>query len=215
MNDSLKKLRKPSVQVMNVLSLIIILLSMTQYFYSLTIERTPIYLIITTLIEIIIIIFAFIQLFEKKDSVELKTAKRYLIIGCLTGYSTYLSLYNLYFFMAEEHQINLTTFWVVSFLFLLICASAHICKLLLMVSKPSWLKGNKYVWIMVLSVIASTIYVQKIVEYILIPNVAESHFVIIGSMLMIFVANSLATQYFLFYGEVYTAIENTSKQESI
>ncbi|MDN8760598.1 DUF5079 family protein, partial [Staphylococcus aureus] len=62
---------------------------MTQYFYSLTIERTPIYLIITTLIEIIIIFFAFIQLFEKKDSIELKTAKRYLIIGCLTGYSTY------------------------------------------------------------------------------------------------------------------------------
>lgn len=67
---------------------------------------------------------------------------------------------------------------------------------------------------MALSVIASTIYVQKIVEYILIPNVAESHFVIIGSMLMIFVANSLTTQYFLLYGEGYTAIVNTSKQES-
>ena len=39
---------------------------------------------------------------------------------------------------------------------------------------------------------------SKIVEYILIPNVAESHFVIIVSMLMIFVANSLATQYFCF-----------------
>lgn len=215
MENSLKKLRKPSVQVMNVLSLLMILAGVVQYFYSLTIERTPIYLIITTLIEIIIIFFGFIQLFEKNDNIELKTARRYLIIGCLTGYSTYLSFYNSYFFMAEEHHIHLTSFWVVGFLFLLVCASAHICKLLLMADKLPWLKGNKYVWIMVLTVIASTIYVQKIVEYILIPNVAESHFVIIVSMLMIFVANSLATQYFLLYGEVYMAIKNISKQESI
>lgn len=214
LEESLKKLRKPSVQVMNVLSLLMILAGVVQYFYSLTIERTPFYLIITTLIEIIIIFFGFIQLFEKKDNIELKTARRYLIIGCLTGYSTYLSLYNLYFFMAEEHHIHLTTFWIVGFLFLLICASAHICKLLLMADKLPWLKGNKYVWIMVLSVIASTIYVQKIVEYILIPNVAESHFVIIVSMIMIFVANSLATQYFLLNGEVYMTIKNINKQES-
>ncbi|MBE7347659.1 DUF5079 family protein, partial [Staphylococcus epidermidis] len=66
MENSLKKLRKPSVQVMNVLSLLMILAGVVQYFYSLTIERTPFYLIITTLIEIIIIFFGFIQLFEKK-----------------------------------------------------------------------------------------------------------------------------------------------------
>ncbi len=215
MEESLKKLRKPTTQVVNVLSLTMILMGGVQYFYSLTIENTPFYLIITTLIEIIIILFGFIQLFEKKDNIDLKTAKRYLIIGCLTGYSTYLSFYNAYFFMAEENKYDLTKFWVIGFLFLLLCASAHICKLLLMASNPSWLKGNKYIWIMVLSVIAFTIYVQKIVEYILIPNVAESHFVIIVSMIMIFVGNSLATQYFLLYGEVYTAIENKSKEESI
>ena len=41
MENSLKKLRKPSVQVMNVLSLLMILAGVVQYFYSLTIERTP------------------------------------------------------------------------------------------------------------------------------------------------------------------------------
>ncbi|MCT1926854.1 DUF5079 family protein [Staphylococcus pasteuri] len=214
MEESLKKLRKSTTQVVNVLSLIMILMGLVQYFYSLTIENTPFYLIITTLIEIIIILFGFIQLFEKKDNIDLKTAKRYLIIGCLTGYSTYLSVYNLYFFLAEENKYDLTNFWVIGFLFLLLCASVHICKLLLMASNPSWLKGNKYIWIMVLSVIASTIYVQKIVEYILIPNVAESHFVIITSMIMIFVGNSLATQYFLLYGEVYTSIVDKSNEES-
>ncbi|MCD9066722.1 DUF5079 family protein [Staphylococcus pasteuri] len=208
MEESLKKLRKPTTQVVNVLSLIMILMGLVQYFYSLTIESTPIYLIITTVIEIIVILFGFTQLFEKETDIELKTAKRYLIIGCLTGYTTYLSFYNAYFFMAEENNYDLSKFWIVGFVFLLVCASAHICKLLLMASNASWVKGNKYIWIMVLSVIASTIYVQKIVEYILIPNVAESHFVIIISMIMIFVGNSLATQFFLHYGEVYIAIEN-------
>lgn len=102
MEESLKKLRKSTTQVVNVLSLIMILMGLVQYFYSLTIENTPFYLIITTLIEIIIILFGFIQLFEKKDNIDLKTAKRYLIIGCLTGYSTYLSVYNLYFFWLKK-----------------------------------------------------------------------------------------------------------------
>ena len=66
--------------------------------------------------------------------------------------------------MAEEHHIHLTSFWVVGFLFLLVCASAHICKLLLMADKLPWLKGNKYFWIIVLSVITSTIYVQKLLN---------------------------------------------------
>lgn len=68
MNGSLKKLRKPSVQVMYVLSLIMILISTTQYFYSLTLESTPIFLIITTLIEIIVILVGFLQLFEKSNA---------------------------------------------------------------------------------------------------------------------------------------------------
>ncbi|EHM72599.1 hypothetical protein HMPREF9956_2219 [Staphylococcus epidermidis 14.1.R1.SE] len=110
MEESLKKLRKPSVQVMNVLSLLMILAGVVQYFYSLTIERTPFYLIITTLIEIIIIFFGFIQLFEKKDNIELKTARRYLIIGCLTGYSTYLSFYNSYFFIGRRTSYSFNYF---------------------------------------------------------------------------------------------------------
>lgn len=214
MEESLKKLRKPSVQVMNVLSLVTILMAGVQYFFSLTIESTPIYLLITTVIEIIIIFLGFIQLFEKSENIKLKTAKRYLIVGCLTAYSTFLSFYNVYFFMAEENHIKLTNFWVVGFLFFIVCASAHICKLLLMNSTPSWLKGDKYIWIMVLNVIASVIYVQKIVEYVLIPNVAESHFVIIISIIMIFVGNSLATQYFILYGRVYSEYKKVVKENN-
>ena len=214
MEESLKKLRKPSVQVMNLLSLLMILLSATQYIYSLTIESTSIYLIFTTVLEIVVIFLGFIQLFEHNVKNTLKTAKRYLIVGCLTGYATFLSLYNTYFFMAEENHIKLTNFWVVGFLFFIVCASAHICKLLLMNSTPSWLKGDKYIWIMVLNVIASVIYVQKIVEYVLIPNVAEAHFVIIISIIMIFVGNSLATQYFILYGRVYSEYKKVVKENN-
>ncbi|RIL59605.1 DUF5079 family protein, partial [Staphylococcus epidermidis] len=124
MNDSLKQLRKPSIQVMNFISIFMILLSTTQYLFSLTLESTPIYLIITTLIEIIVILLGLLQLFEKNNDNPLKKAKRYLIVGILTSYFTYLSFYNLYFFMAEENKYDLTKFWVVSFVFFLICSCA-------------------------------------------------------------------------------------------
>ncbi|PTI17228.1 DUF5079 family protein [Staphylococcus warneri] len=214
MENSLRQLRKPSVQVMNVLSLVTILMAGVQYFFSLTFESTPIYLLITTVIEIIIIILGFIQLFEKSENIKLKTAKRYLIVGCLTAYSTFLSFYNVYFFMAEENHIKLTNFWVVGFLCFIVCASAHICSLLLMSSTPVWLKGDKSIWILTLKIIASTIYIQKIVEYILIPDVAESHFLIIFNMMMMFVSNLLVTQYFLLFGRIYTGlVKNNYKGE--
>ena len=72
MNDSLKQLRKPSIQVMNFISIFMILLSTTQYLFSLTLESTPIYLIITTLIEIIVILLGLLQLFEKNQKLQRK-----------------------------------------------------------------------------------------------------------------------------------------------
>lgn len=211
MNDSLKQLRKPSIQVMNFISIFMILLSTTQYLFSLTLESTPIYLIITTLIEIIVILLGLLQLFEKNNDNPLKKAKRYLIVGILTSYFTYLSFYNLYFFMAEENKYDLTKFWVVSFVFFLICSCAHICSLLLMGNTPRWFKGDKTIWIIILKIIACTFYVQKIIEYIIIPNIVESHFLIILSMFMMFVSNLLVSHYYLLYGRVFTDFNKLSK----
>ncbi len=213
MEESLKQLRKPTIQVMNFISLLMVLLSTTQYFYSLTMETTPIYLIITTLIEIIVILLGLLQLFEKNTANPLKKAKRYLIVGILTSYFTYLSFYNLYFFMAEENKYDLTRFWIVGFVFLFICSCAHICSLLLMGNTPHWFKGDKTMWIIILKIIACTFYVQKIIEYIMIPNVAESHFLIILSMFMMFVSNLLVSQYYLLYGRVLTDVNKISKDK--
>ena len=74
MNDSLKQLRKPSIQVMNFISIFMILLSTTQYLFSLTLESTPIYLIITTLIEIIVILLDFYSYLKNNDN-PLKSQK--------------------------------------------------------------------------------------------------------------------------------------------
>ncbi|MBI6058032.1 DUF5079 family protein, partial [Clostridium perfringens] len=48
MEESLNRLRKPAIQVINIFSLLFIFFSYIQYQFDLTLERTPNYLIITT-----------------------------------------------------------------------------------------------------------------------------------------------------------------------
>ncbi|WP_332871286.1 DUF5079 family protein [Staphylococcus caledonicus] len=66
MDESLKQLRKPAVQFLNIFSLIFIFFSCLQYNFDLTIANTPIYLIVTTIIAIIVNILGLLQFLEKK-----------------------------------------------------------------------------------------------------------------------------------------------------
>lgn len=74
---------------------------------------------------------------------------------------------------------------------------------------PKWLKYDKRIVIIILKAIASLIYIQKIIEYIIIPNIADSHFVFLMSILYIFACNFLVTIYYLLYGRVYTETKKT------
>lgn len=87
----------------------------------------------------------------------------------------------------------------------------HILSVLLMRFSPKWLKYDKRIVIIILKAIASLIYIQKIIEYIIIPNIADSHFVFLVSILYIFACNFLVTSYYLLYGNVYT---ETKKDKS-
>ena len=104
MEESLKRLRKPAIQVINVLSLVCIFFSYLQYHFDLTLEKTPKYLIVTTIFAIIINFMGLLQLFERKMKNPLKKAKRYLIVDFISLYTSYLTFYNLYFFVAAEHH---------------------------------------------------------------------------------------------------------------
>ena len=209
MEESLNRLRKPAIQVVNIFSLLFIFFSYIQYQFDLTLERTPNYLIITTGFALVINLLGLFQFFEKKIDNPINKAKRYLIVNILSLYVSYLTLYNLYFFVAAEHHYYLDKYWYIGFITLLFCTTMHILSVLLMRFSPKWLKYDKRIVIIILKTIASLIYIQKIIEYIIIPNIANSHFVFLVSILYIFACNFLVTSYYLLYGNVYT---ETKKQ---
>lgn len=204
-NSELNRLRKPTTQILNILTLVFILFSCITYSYELTLSTTPSHLIVTTILEFIIILIGLIQLLERKkndNGSRLKNkAKRYLTVGVLSAYLTLLSFYNIYFFMGIEQGFNLTSYWFVGFVTFLICSCAHIFSLVLMISTPKWPK-NKMAIIMMLKAIAILFYVQKIVEYIMIPNVSESHFIFLLMILLIFGVNLITSQLFIIYGNI-------------
>ncbi|MCG2361361.1 DUF5079 family protein [Staphylococcus epidermidis] len=211
MEESLNRLRKPAIQVVNIFSLLFIFFSYVQYQLDLTLERTPRYLIITTVLAIVVNMLGLFQFFEKKIDNPINKAKRYLIVNILSLYVSYLTLYNLYFFVAAEHHYYLDKYWYIGFITLLFCTTMHILSVLLMRFSPKWLKYDKRIVIIILKAIASLIYIQKIIEYIIIPNIANSHFVFLVSILYIFACNFLVTSYYLLYGNVYT---ETKKDKS-
>ncbi|MBF2758546.1 DUF5079 family protein [Staphylococcus sp. GDY8P57P] len=211
MENSLKQMKKPSIQVMNVLSILFILAAAIQYHYNLTLENTPKYLLITTAISLVINVLGLLQMFERKITTPIKQARRYLIVNILTCYFTYVTVYNLYFFVAAEHHYYLDKYWYVGFITLFVCSTSHVLSLILMSFYPDWLRVDKVIVIIVLKVIASLIYVQKIIEYIIIPNIADSHFVFMVSIIMIFACNFLVSQYYLLYGRVFTDFNKLSE----
>lgn len=208
MEESLNQLRKPAIQYLNIFSLIFIFFSCLQYNFDLTIENTPIYLVVTTIIAIIINILGLLQFLEKKVTNPIKRAKRYLIINILSSYTVYMTFYNLYFFVAAEHHYYLDNYWYFGIMTLLFCSTAHILSILLMMFTPNWSKENKMVAIIILKGLASLIYIQKIVEYFVVPNIAESHFIFLLSLLFIFACNFIVTQYYLLYVNVYTEVND-------
>ena len=209
LEESLNRLRKPAIQVVNIFSLLFIFFAYVQYQLDLTLERTPRYLIITTVLALVVNLLGLFQFFEKKIDNPINKAKRYLIVNILSLYVSYLTLYNLYFFVAAEHHYYLDKYWYIGFITLLFCTTMHILSVLLMRFSPKWLKYDKRIVIIILKTIASLIYIKKIIEYIIIPNIANSHFVFLVSILYIFACNFLVTSYYLLYGNVYT---ETKKQ---
>lgn len=162
MEESLNRLRKPAIQVVNIFSLLFIFFSYIQYQFDLTLERTPNYLIITTGFALVINLLALFQFFEKKIDNPINKAKRYLIVNILSLYVSYLTFYNLYFFVAAEHQYYLDKYWYIGFITLLVCTTMHILSVLLMRFSPKWLKYDKRIVIIILKAIASLIYIQKL-----------------------------------------------------
>ncbi|HCX9668868.1 TPA: DUF5079 family protein, partial [Staphylococcus aureus] len=66
---------------------------------------------------------------------------------------------------------------------------------------------------LLLTALSSFIYIEKIIEYILVPNVVESKFIIIVSMLVIAGAQFVAFQFIMQYSRFYIFELNTEDDD--
>lgn len=198
--NKISQLKKPVTQILNLLTLLFIGFSCITYCYGLTLNETPMYLIVTTLFCLSVAVLGLLQFINVKTKQTYDVKKIYLGIGILSAYTTLLSFYNIYFFMGAEQGFNLTKYWIVGFCTLLICATAHLLSLVLMIYTPKWI-NNKKIMIMILKGIALLFYFQKIIEYFVIPNISESNFIFILIMIMMFGSNLIVSQFIVLYGE--------------
>ncbi|HDK5169573.1 TPA: DUF5079 family protein, partial [Staphylococcus aureus] len=66
---------------------------------------------------------------------------------------------------------------------------------------------------LLLTALSSFIYIEKIIEYILVPNVVESKFVIMGSIIIIACTQFVAFQFIMQYSRFYIFELNTEDDD--
>ncbi|RIN45797.1 DUF5079 family protein, partial [Staphylococcus simulans] len=105
MNDAYKKLRNPLPQILGVFSILFSFPGFVQYFYSLTIESTPMYLIVSSILIIVVSMSCFVVLFlqyAKIYELLIKSDFKLLSLYILASYCVVISLYIDYVFMSVD-----------------------------------------------------------------------------------------------------------------
>ncbi|PZJ37805.1 DUF5079 family protein [Staphylococcus aureus] len=195
--ENIDILRKPGAQALSLASLFMILFSCLTFFFGLDYERFPNYLKITTIIELIIIIISLLQWirfidFEKERAQKYKKiyARFLVVINVLTTITAVFATCNLYYFVALQNHYDLFNYWlmgtisiIISYLLLVIGGMFTLLKLPKVTKR--WGGKTKTHFGLLLTALSAFIYIERIIEYILFPNVVESKFVIMVSVIII------------------------------
>ncbi|PNZ56780.1 hypothetical protein CD149_12590, partial [Staphylococcus condimenti] len=190
MNAAYEKLRSPMPQILGSGTLILLTMACSQYFYGLTISETPEYLVITWVFMFLVSISTFlIYIFRRPKNHESMKRKALVlfVINILAMYSFIYALYNLYFFLAIRVGIDLFKIWFVGTITMILCILSFIFGVILLHKTPSWLKGknhkdkveSKILVITILFGISLIVVVEKIIEYIVVPNINESKYIVL------------------------------------
>lgn len=200
--DIYRKLRIPVSQVLSVFSTAMLLFSCIPFFLGKNFRDTPNYLVISSIVEIVIILLGFVPLFFEKHPVDYSTFLRKLKIS--TGiticsyYNVSFVLYNIFFIVGELNGYKLFGYWIVGITFMLISYIANVSSILLLFRHPDRYKGKtrsdkngqKFIWIISVQSISWFVYVQKIIECFTIPNASDNNFIINVTNFTILISNA-------------------------
>ncbi|AYU53983.1 DUF5079 family protein [Staphylococcus debuckii] len=201
--DIYRKLRTPAPQVLSGLNLGMLLFSCIPFFLGKDFRDTPNYLVVSSIVEIIIILLGFIPIFLKKKPDNYPTFLKHLKIS--TGvsicayYNTSFVIYNLFFIIGELNGYKLFDYWIIGITFMLISYIANVSSILLLFRHPDCYKGKtrsdrnnqKFIWIISTQIISWCVYIQKIIEFLTIPNAEDNNFIINVTNFCILISNAV------------------------
>nr|WP_263314535.1 DUF5079 family protein [Mammaliicoccus sp. Marseille-Q6498] len=198
-NNEIDELRKPATQIVSLFALFMILFTCLTFFNGLDYDRLPFYLKGITIIELIIIVVSLLQFirfirFSNGDLVNKRKLKNYAkfltIINVVAPYNACFAFSNLFYFMAIQHHVDLYGYWLLYVITMVISfALWSLGSILIWIELPrlqKYISGKTKSFIGIgLLLISQFIYIEKIIEYILVPNIADSKFAVAGSMLVL------------------------------
>lgn len=199
LNSAIDELRKPTTQVVSLFALFMILFSGIAFFYGLDYDRLPDYLKIITLIEVVIIFISLLQFFrfvnfDKSKNVNKKTLKKYAklltIINIIGTYNAAFAFSNVFYVMAIQNFVDLYHYWLLSTVSMIISFTFWtLGSILMFIEMPKleqYINGKRKTFIGIgFVLLAQLLYVERIIEYFLVPNIADSKFMILGSILVL------------------------------
>nr|HCZ3702750.1 DUF5079 family protein [Staphylococcus aureus] len=158
--------------------------------------------------------------FEKESAQKYKKiyARFLVIINVLTTITAVFATCNLYYFVAVQNHYDLFNYWlmgsisiIISYLLLVIGGMFTLLKLPKVTKR--WGGKTKTHFGLLLTALSAFIYIERIIEYILVPNVVESKFVIMVSIIIIACTQFVAFQFIMQYSRFYIFELNTEDDD--
>lgn len=190
-------IRKPAGQALNLFALFMIFFTSITLFNGLDYEDIPLYLKISTLMQLIIIIISilqwipFVKINHTSSKLKKKKYAKFLsIINVLSCVNAILTFNNLFYYMGIQHNVDLFEYWlrntvtmIISFLLLSIGALMMLNEGKIIARFANGKTRSKIGLVALL--LSKFIYITKFIEYLSIPNIADSKFLVSGSILII------------------------------
>lgn len=191
-------IRKPACEIISIFTICIVLFTSLLLFNGLEYSRIPNYLKYSTLINIIISILGLLQWipFVKINKDSTKSVKKHYalflsIVNVLSVINMMGSFTNLYYYMGIQHGVDLYSFWLFNHItlilsFLMICLACNLMfnEFRILPRKRFGKKHSK--WGLIVLIFAQFPVITKPIEYFNIVDIADSKFIIIGSLLALF-----------------------------
>lgn len=185
--------------MVSLFALFMILFTGITLFNGLEYKNIPVYLKVITSIELVIIIISIMQFvrffnFEKNEIVNKRLLKNYAkfltLVNIISTYNAIFAFSNLFYFMAIQNNINLFNYWLLSTISMIVLlAFWSIGTILIFIEMPrieKFMNGKTKSFLGIsLNLIGLLLYIERIVEYILVPNIADSKFLVLGSILVL------------------------------